>query len=661
MTTGVAAACPQCGAPLRFGGSESLATVCAYCRFAVLRTGARLEAAGKVPDLVATETRLSIGAAGKFQGQTFTILGRLQLSQGEAVWNEWYASFGEADWGWVAEAQGRLFVTRPLSMVAGLPRRDALHVGRDVTLPEVGRAVVDELSEARLVSFEGELPVRPEPGERWAYADCSTADGGFATLDYASGDAPVLYAGREVTYAEVGLADCEPLPLSGKEAARALSCPGCGGPVMLRRPDAKAFACPSCGSLLDVSQGPFQVLGVLESRSKPPIPLGAKGTLHAEALEVLGFLVRSITVEGERYPWQEFLLHGPGGYRWLSVYDGHWLFLRPVAAGQVLLEGRLPSFEGRFFKHFQSGLARYEEIQGEFYWEIRAGDVVKTEDYIAPPFMLSAESTETEVSWSRGESLRGAEVWKAFQLPGAPPRAVGVGAAEPNPFSARLGPTWMLAGIALAVLLLLSAVLAGRAPRQEALALDVPLRPKDVPLYEPPPVVLGRIPRQEAPAPEVPASADSVTLSEPFDLVGGPQAVEIDAEADVVQAWVGLDVALIEDATGESETVGFELSSFSGVEDGERWSEGSSRGSAVIGSVRDGRYVLRVEPQVERGVGRVPPSAHVRVLRGVFLATPLVLALVLIISWPLLLASRAAGFERRRWAESDHPWGGQNG
>jgi len=68
-----------------------------------------------------------------------------------------------------------------------------------------------------------------------------------------------------------------------------------------------------------------------------------------------------------------------------------------------------------------------------------------------------------------------------------------------------------------------------------------------------------------------------------------------------------------------------------------------------------------VEPQVERGVGRVPASAHVRVLRGVFLTTPLVLALVLIISWPLLLAFRAAGFERRRWAESDHPWGGHNG
>jgi Domain of unknown function (DUF4178) len=659
VTTGVAANCPKCGAPLRFGGSESLAAVCAYCRFAVLRTGARLDAAGKVPDLVATDTRLFIGAAGHFQGRTFVVLGRLQLSQGEAVWNEWYASFGDASWGWVAEAQGRLYVTLPLPSAAGLPRRDALQVGREVALPEVGRAVVDELNQAQLVSFEGELPVRPRPGEHWTYADCSTEGGGFATLDYASGEEPVLYAGREVTYAEVGLADCTPVPAFAKEAARALSCPGCGAPVELRRPDAKAFACPSCGSLLDVSQGDFRVLGILESRSKPPIPLGAKATLRGEALEVLGFLVRSISVDGERYPWQEFLLHGAGGYRWLSVYAGHWLFLHPIPAAKVVLAGRSPSFEGRSFKHFQSGEARYEEIQGEFYWEIRAGEVVKTDDYVAPPFLLSAESTATEVAWSRGESLPGKELWKAFNLPGAPPRTVGVGAAEPNPYAARLGPSWMVAGIGLAALLLLSAILAGRAPRQEVLALDVPLRPKDATLYELPPVVAGRIPPQGAPPSDVSLNSEEVTLSEPFELLGGPQAVEIVAEADVVQAWVGLDVALIEDATGESEAVGFELSSFSGVEDGERWSEGSSRGSAVIGSVRDGRYVLRVEPQVERGQGRVPPTAHVRVLRGVFLTTPLVLALVLIVLWPLFLVFRTAGFERRRWAESDHPWGGQ--
>ncbi len=162
MTTGVSSSCPQCGAPLRFGGASSLAAVCAYCRFAVLRTGARLDVAGKVPDLVATDTRLSIGTAGKAQGRTFTLLGRLQLSQGEAVWNEWYGSFGDTSWGWVAEAQGRLYVTFPVLGAAGLPPLSALRPGADIRLPGLGRAVVDEVNTARLVSFEGELPVRPE-------------------------------------------------------------------------------------------------------------------------------------------------------------------------------------------------------------------------------------------------------------------------------------------------------------------------------------------------------------------------------------------------------------------------------------------------------------------------------------------------------------------
>ncbi|MGO9066054.1 MAG: DUF4178 domain-containing protein [Myxococcaceae bacterium] len=630
MTTGVSSSCPQCGAPLRFGGASSLAAVCAYCRFAVLRTGARLDVAGKVPDLVATDTRLSIGTAGKAQGRTFTLLGRLQLSQGEAVWNEWYGSFGDTSWGWVAEAQGRLYVTFPVLGAAGLPPLSALRPGADIRLPGLGRAVVDEVNTARLVSFEGELPVRPELGEQWHYADCSTEGGGFATLDYGAGGEPVLYAGREESYAEAGLADAAPLAAPGVEPVRALSCPTCGGPIELRRPDTKAFACPSCGSLLDVSRGAFQVLGVLESRSKPPIPLGAKGTLLGESLEVLGYLVRSTVVDDQLYSWEEFLLHGAGGYRWLSVFNGHWLFLQPIAAGKVEAgaTARSAFYEHRSFRHFQGGEARYAQIQGEFYWEIRADDTVKTDDFVAPPWLLSVERTPTEVSWTRGQSVTGEEVWKAFKLPGVPPAVVGVGAAQPNPYLARLGATWKLAGIALAALLLLSAVLTARAPRQEVLALDVPLTPGDV------------------------------TLSEPFELFGGPQAVEITAEAEVSQAWVGLDVALIEEGTGESETVALELSSFFGVEDGESWSEGSRTGSAVIGSVQAGRYLLRVEPQIERGQGRVPDTAHLRVLRGVFLWTPLVFALVLLLAWPLVLLFRVTGFERRRWQESDHPWGG---
>ena len=612
---------------MRFGGAASLAAVCAYCRFASLRSGARLESAGKVPDLVATDTRLSIGTAGKAEGRTFTLLGRLQLSQGDAIWNEWYASFGEANWGWVAEAQGRLYVTHLVAGASGLPPLRALQPGMELHLPGLGRAVVDEVNQARLVSFEGELPVRPEVGETWRYADCSSQSGGFATLDYGSGDAVVLYAGRELTYAEAGLADCAPVvPAATGPAPRALRCPNCGGPVELRRPDTKRFACPSCGGLLDVSGGVFQVLEVLERRSTPPLPLGAKGTLLGETLEVLGFLVRSITVEGERFAWRELLLHGDGGYRWLSVYNGHWLYLRSIPAAKVRPQGRGFTFEGRTFKHFQGGQARYDEMQGEFYWEMRVGETVLANDYVAPPFLLSSEATQTESAWSFGQSVTGEDLWKAFRLPGVPPPAVGVGEAEPNPFGQRLAPAWKLAGATITALLLLSVLFTVRAPHREVVALDVPL------------------------------AAGDVTLSEPFDITGGPQAVEITAEAAVEQAWVGLDVALIEEETGESELVGFELSHFSGVEDGERWTEGERHGSAVVGSVRAGRYLLRVEPQVERGQGQVPPTAHVRVVQGVFLPLPLVMALVLVAAWPLLLVLRFVAFEKRRWQDSDHPW-----
>jgi hypothetical protein len=123
---------------------------------------------------------------------------------------------------------------------------------------------------------------------------------------------------------------------------------------------------------------------------------------------------------------------------------------------------------------------------------------------------------------------------------------------------------------------------------------------------------------------------------------------------------VGLDVALIEEETGESETVAFELSRYSGVSDGESWSEGSNHGSAVAGSVRDGRYLLRVEPVLEpsRG-GRIGPVAEVKVVAGVFLATPLLLAMLGLVAWPLICTVALSSFEVRRWAESDHPRGGR--
>ncbi len=75
--TGVEGACPQCGAPIKFGGAYSLAAICGYCRSAVARKGAQLDLVGKIPDLVTTATQLRLNDAGKLDGTPFTIVGRL--------------------------------------------------------------------------------------------------------------------------------------------------------------------------------------------------------------------------------------------------------------------------------------------------------------------------------------------------------------------------------------------------------------------------------------------------------------------------------------------------------------------------------------------------------------------------------------------------------
>lgn len=631
--TGVASACPQCGAPLRFGGAQSLAACCAYCRAAVLRTGADLSLAGKVPDLVAVDTRLALGATGRAGGEPFTVLGRLQLSRGDATWNEWYAAFARGV-GWLAEAQGRLYLTRDIADADGLPPVTALSPGGALEVPALGRFKVDEVGQAALVSFEGELPFRPELGATYRYADASDGSGAFLTLDYGTGEAdPDLFAGRELAWSEVSLPGGAAPAVAGREAATALACPNCGAPVALTRPaEAKAATCPACRALLDVRKGALRLVEVLEGRSQPPIPLGARGALRGEEVQVLGWLRRASRSEGETFEWDELLLHGANGYRWLSVYAGHWLWLRPVAAGEVDDLGSAATYRGVNHRLFQSTTAKVVELQGEFYWELRAGDLADTRDYVAPPRLLSSERTtgdaSAEIAWTAGEYVRGAEIWQGLGLSGAPPRALGVAPAQPNPWAPRARAAWSVAGVALALLLALGVALLASTRSEPVLTLEAPLK------------------------------AGQVTISEPFELAGGPQALEIEAVAAVDQAWVGLDLALIDEDSGEAETLGIELSRFSGVDEDGSWSEGSNRGTGVVGAVKDGRYVLRVEPEVEaQWAPRLGPTAQIHVSRGRFLWTPPLLALIAILAWPLVASWAAASFERARWAESD-PHGG---
>ena len=151
------------------------------------------------------------------------------------------------------------------------------------------------------------------------------------------------------------------------------------------------------------------------------------------------------------------------------------------------------------------------------------------------------------------------------------------------------------------------------------------------------------------------AMSEALTvLSEPFEI---PRAGNVEARinAPTDNSWVFVNAVLLEQETGRAYGFGLQSDYYHGVDGGERWSEGSRSRTVYVGRVPAGRYVLRLEPELERG--KAPPFYEFRLRSGVPRLAHLVLVLVFLLLGPIALAISKARFEGRRWAESDYAGG----
>ncbi|MDQ3747846.1 MAG: DUF4178 domain-containing protein, partial [Acidobacteriota bacterium] len=128
--------CPSCAAPIEFKSGSTIVLVCPFCRSAVARTDKKLEDLGKVADIAESESPLKIGLKGTFKGNRFELTGRAQLRHElGGFWDEWYATFSNGWVGWLAEAQGKFYLTfyQPLPASASVPAFANLQVGQTVS------------------------------------------------------------------------------------------------------------------------------------------------------------------------------------------------------------------------------------------------------------------------------------------------------------------------------------------------------------------------------------------------------------------------------------------------------------------------------------------------------------------------------------------------
>jgi hypothetical protein len=417
-----------------------------------------------------------------------------------------------------------------------------------------------------------------------------------------------------------------------KPQTKALNCPQCGAAITLRSlGHAETVVCESCHAILDAKDPGLQILQKFEAitgEARPLVPLGSRGKLRGVDYEVIGFQRRSITVEGLRYDWHEYVLFNPyKGVRYLTEYNGHW---NDISVCKELPQTEFASanYLGEVYKHFQTSDANTNFVLGEFPWQVRVGEHATITEYVKPPRVLASEKSANEVTWSIGEYMYGADIWKSFNLPGAPPPAVGVYENQPSPVSENVKGIWA-AFLAFAILLLV--FMAG---------FD---------LISHKGTVFESSYRLNSGEPKGEASF----VTDVFNLDGRTSNVEVTTSATVDNSWIYVNYALINQDSGQAWDFGREVSYYHGYDSDGSWTEGSQKNTVIIPSVPAGHYYLRIEPEVDP---KHPPVVYsVEVKRDVPVLGFFGLAFLALLLPAIAITWRAINFERMRWAESDHP------
>lgn len=565
--------CPSCGANVEFRFDQAYVTTCRHCGTTVSRSDEGLEDLGRHADLVASEAGLETFRRGRYRGVTFTLMGRTILEHPKGGrWSEWYAALEDGSVGWLVEAQGVFSFMQEATLDPDVAARSFDELAPGATVKIGGEDfVVNERQTRRTVGSEGEVPFVPVFDHDDRFVDLASKAGNVATIDFAYAE-PTLFLGRVVALADLGIEVRAGARDAQAVATEALACANCGGPIKLLVPGAtRRVTCAACGSLHDVDGTRFVLLDTLQAAKHPPLSLGSRFRHQNTEWQLVGWVERSVTSEGCRYPWNEYVAYAAvKGFRYLVEARGHWLWVTPEPSfARPMPSEALADIEheGASYTLFAHDHAVVDAVAGEFPWRVRVGELSEAFDYICPPAVLSCEGDASEINWSRGEYLERAQV-EALFTDAKLDDAVGVGMAQPNPYEG-IGWFWWRAFIVAWVLFML--VGAARLP-QTVLSERIAL------------------PAGVVAAPT--ANEGVVVTTETFELRGSRRVTIELRGSPPPDSYIDYVVDVLDSRDAPVDSVRAASTSLRD-EDGEL--EGTREASVTIGHLPPGSYRLRVD------------------------------------------------------------------
>ena len=429
------AACPNCGGTVEFRSAASASAVCSFCRSTLVREGDALRRIGESAELFDDHSPLQLGASGVFQGEAFTLLGRLQLAYADGRWNEWHALFANGRSGWLSEDNGAYVFAFEAPLKDRVPQAATLFPGQRAQIEGLAWDVASVTS-ATVQAAQGELPWPPTLAGSFLIADLRNSRNEVGTLDYSDPAQPRWSVGRGVRLADLALRGLRDGPSEKTLAGRSIECPSCGASLEIRLDSTQSVTCGQCKAVVDVSQGVGADLAHFAQNAvtEPQIPLGSVGTLQLGApkplpWQVVGYLERcDLPAPGdgdEQTFWREYLLfHPTEGFVFLVDTEDGWSWAKPLT-GVPVVKGEAATWAGARFKQRWDYRAKTVYVIGEFYWRIRRDETVQVTDYDGEGAnrhkRLGREQTagaggNGEVTWSAGEVLDAKVLAMAFGL-----------------------------------------------------------------------------------------------------------------------------------------------------------------------------------------------------------------------------------------------------
>lgn len=432
-----------------------------------------------------------------------------------------------------------------------------------------------------------------------------------------------------------------------------IDCPKCRENIKLFDPEGSEFCvCTSCKSFirftLTSTNGTVVQKQVQPVKENPIIPLGAEGVLKGHKFKVIAYLEKK--EKATVYTWKEYLLYNfIKGYATLAVFNGHWSFIvdkkwEPTLE-KAYSDSTTANHQGVEYRIFNKYTPVTTALIGEFDWDVLA-DSPKTNEYIAPPFLLSRESDSqgsktAQYFWA--EYTQPEEIAEAFRLDvNSFPAKEGIGANQPSLHSVSFDTLVKYTMLAILGMLLLHFLIKASKPEKELINSDFN-------------IVFDKGPAQVDSTGVVswgPGTYEFKPFLTPsFEQKDGNVPLEIVVGSNVDNNWMEATVILVNDQTNETWEITKGAEYYRGYEDGAYWTEGSREATIILSEIPEGKYHLNIYPA---SGDPAQTLMHIRVTSNVTLWRNILLTILVLSLYPVYCWYRMRNFEKKRWMNSDH-------